>query len=421
MSSPTNPLSKIDPLIANLADIQNQNISSGRTFTSAGITSNIGAAFFYFTNQTGLSANVDSSFFSTYNSSTPFPTNWNDFIAAYNSKYLQGKLGLPAADNASADQNILSSLEAAYQTLTGYSGGDWAGITDSTGTTPPSSDTVNSQFMNALNAFLANYPYPASSGAVTMATFQTNFQQFVTQTAYITTAAASAAGNSNFPSFQAYFYSLFPNASQATFNAALSQFYAQELAKVGNGNPANGWFMPSQAYGDWTTFVTNAYTNSLYQQNYIFTGLPKVSVQTASTAKLVVINKIILLLIQMINTIQGVAAAQSNELNFLSTWQASYTTMSNAVHYFLESSSSSGIIGKADSGSSTAYSTARQNLNDYNSAITQQLQGNRSVISDRAKTVQSNVNQSTDQANQQSSLLDSLFQELNTLVGNIFK
>src|SRR5262249_42073516 len=102
----------------------------------------------------------------------------------------------------------------------------------------------------------------------------------------------------------------------------ISQFYLQELTKTGNGNPANGYFIPSQALPDWIVFM---------EQNLRGTtiGGGGSSVTTAASKKVLILNTIFLLLVQMIGAIQNVAAAQASRLNFLSQWQSAYTNEQN--------------------------------------------------------------------------------------------
>lgn len=139
-------------------------------------------------------------------------------------------------------------------------------------------------------------------------------------------------------------------------------------------------------------------------------------------SKTLLINRIFNLLNGMIVVLQKAAAAQANQLNVLTQWQKAYTDTMDQIHSFgtgsndywdqLPSSSSSYNADKLNALQTT--------LNTTNSNYTTQLQNERSIVSDGAKSLQTNLNQTTDAVNQQTSLATSLLQEISTLTSTIF-
>lgn len=127
----------------------------------------------------------------------------------------------------------------------------------------------------------------------------------------------------------------------------------------------------------------------------------------------VILNRIFELLLKMISSLQSVAAAQAQRLNFQTSWQAQYTNLMSYVHVFTN--------GAGGAFSKSSDSTIRSDLNNLNSTFIQTLQNRQSVISDNSKALQSNVSQSNDAVNQQSNLGTAILQELSTLLSAIFR
>ena len=131
--------------------------------------------------------------------------------------------------------------------------------------------------------------------------------------------------------------------------------------------------------------------------------------------KTLILNEIFKLLTQMVGTLQNVAAAQAARLNFLTQWQKAYTDLQNQVHTFVKGN------GDGVNGNTSAQGVARDDLNRANSTYIQNLQNQNSVISDDAKALQSTINQTVDQVQQQSDLATSILQEMSTILSTIFR
>lgn len=127
------------------------------------------------------------------------------------------------------------------------------------------------------------------------------------------------------------------------------------------------------------------------------------------------IDHIFVLLVKMTQALQDTAAAQSGRLQFLSQWQKAYTDSMNQIHQFVKNNGDSIDTSDEDDGK------ARDDLNRTNSTYTEELRSRRSQVSDDAKTLQTNVNQTSDAVNQQTNMATSLLQELSTILSSIFK
>lgn len=127
-----------------------------------------------------------------------------------------------------------------------------------------------------------------------------------------------------------------------------------------------------------------------------------------------ILNRIFDLILEMLGSLQRTATSQAERLNFMTQWQKAYTDVMNQIKVFT----------KEDNTVSTALKdndTNRGDLNRLNSQYTETLRNKRSIVSDDSKALQSNVNQSNDAVNQQSSLGSSILQELGTILSSIYR
>lgn len=342
------------------------------------------------------------SYLATINGSTSFLPSTSGTTSAY-TNFLNTLQQSPASLSPTDAQNLLNAFETEYSSVVN------AGTDLSLINPPPD---LSTQFQNAFSAFLNNYQY-APAGNQSTTTFLQKWSSFLTQTAVVQTGndtQPNANGTSiTLIAYQQVFNAfLGANSGTPGFSPLVNEFYQQELTKTGNGNPSNGYFIPSQAAGDWITFMEQKMQGTP-------TALSASSVTTAQTKKVLILNKIFQLLVQMIGAIQNVAAAQASRLNFLSQWQTAYTDLQNQIHYFAGTQAEGEIGG---SGNSTR--NARDAVNQVNQTFTQQIQGLNGVVQNNAKSLQSNVNQSNDESNNQASLCDTIIQQLNTLLQSIF-
>ena len=206
--------------------------------------------------------------------------------------------------------------------------------------------------------------------------------------------------------------------AQKVYVQRLTNFYNAELKKTATTTNPAGFFDPSQDLGDWFNFTQRLYYNPSFNPAAIL----------ANPHSTIILDQVLLSLINMIGTIQTVAAAQANSLNFLSQWQQTYTNKLNQIHTFAQGDGTAigtftnpPIVGGNNNWDQNGAQATRNALNNINQNYISKLQANQQTISDNAKSLQSNVNQSNDAANQQGSLADSVLQELNTILSSIFR
>lgn len=212
-------------------------------------------------------------------------------------------------------------------------------------------------------------------------------------------------------SYEAVYTILFPNASHQDFVNRVNQFYQDNLSK-------NGFFIPSQSYDDWTLTIAKesqkANAMSVFEPSSLASG---------NYEKPLIINRIYALIAQLLGTLQGIAAVQANRLVILSNWQKAYTDSLSQLHVFLQGDGTYlANIPNEDSNVQKAKAAVRADLNDrLNSNLRTLMQSNQGIVSDTAKAMQSNVNQTNDAVSQQANAATALIQELNTLLNAIFR
>lgn len=201
--------------------------------------------------------------------------------------------------------------------------------------------------------------------------------------------------------------------AQRVFVQRLSAFYISELRKTATPAQPSGFFDASQDLGDWYNYTQNLYYNPQFSPNVI----------TKNPRSTVILNQVLASLINMIGTVQTVAAAQANSLNFLSQWQQSYTNKLNQIRTFAENDGTvlGGPTQTVGGWNVDAQQQTRSQMNNVNQTYLTKIQANQQSIADNAKSLQSNVNQSSDAANQQGSLADSVLQEMSTILSSIFR
>ncbi len=308
--------------------------------------------------------------------------------------------------NGTANYNaFINTFYASYQQTLGITTGspndtgDFADLV----TPPPTDAQMQAQFESSMSAFLASYPYSnkAQPTLGTPAQFVTNWTNFMTQTAVVQSSSSTSV-----PSYQEIYQAYFPNSTPAQFQAAFNQFYTAELTKTGSGNPANGYFIPSQMFNDWATAVTSQYA-----------AANATSVTTANTNKVAVINQILSLLVQLIGITQNISASQAQRLNFLTQWQSAYTNLLSQIPTFTQGDGTEVGSGSGNQGQKTS---ARQDLTTRMQSISETVQALRSDVGDQAQAMQSVVNQSQNIANQQTTIATTILQELGTITSSLF-
>ena len=183
------------------------------------------------------------------------------------------------------------------------------------------------------------------------------------------------------------------------------------------------------------------------------------SLQEGLYGRPLILDRIFNLLVKMIDALQKCAAAQADRLNFLAAWQKAYTDEMNQIHAFTAANGDGiGMYHGQDvrlfdgsvltdpappvlfppgttveqainasfnnerwiDGTGDRATKARTDMNTLNTNLTQQMQGNRQVISDDAKAMQTAVNQTNDAVQQQTDMATAILQQLSTILSSIF-
>lgn len=188
-------------------------------------------------------------------------------------------------------------------------------------------------FVNSFNDFTRTFPFDSSAPFGNyLSNYMKDYATYLTQT-----AAYDASGRQgNVLQDYETIYNAFVGQLQAipgsagqpamtppSFSELLTAFLNAETA-------GNGFFIPSHSLGDWVDLMQNSYSAYLTGAGANY----NTSVTTAQTARALVLYRVLGLLITMIGSLQRVAAAQADRLNFLSQWQNAYTSLASQVHFF---------------------------------------------------------------------------------------
>lgn len=422
-------------------------------------------------------------FFATFNSQTnPVPSSFNDFISQYSTFILAALGGSNLVGGPVSISNLAhinQSISDGYQKTYAYSvlqrqgnSSDWAGLISA------NTATVNQQALNAWPEIVKTLQYDPVTGKLSstvenpngtpvgpnaeLTSFGVQVTKFLTieaklQPSTTVTIQTSDSTTATFPvpSYQDVYEAFF--GTTTGFPAFVQQFYNDTLTKTGNGNPLNGYFIPSQQFGSFIDAVAKEFNSPSI--------LTATSVTTDQSGRPAVINRIFRLLVLLITTLQGVAAAQANRLNVYTQWTKAYTDLmnqipkfsgsdpnnilrddginvpnpiSNNIHWNNDPTGTQPTLttvpmghgndsrtvsnNPADLGDKAARASLRQELNDGVVAqVTERIRGYRDSVTNDSKAMQSVVNQSNDAVSQQTNMATALLQELSTLLGAIFR
>lgn len=172
----------------------------------------------------------------------------------------------------------------------------------------------NNQFQAAFASFLQNFP----NGNIKNANdFLTNWGLFLASP-----VSLRDQGNGK-ESFESFFINNVGNDPEA-FNRQFTQFYNDTVARY-------GYFTPGQNFNEWKTFVQSP--GSLPSNNdpqVVGAGAPS----RISAEKARVINNILLLLMELMQSINQMAAAYSDRLINLTELNRAYTAQAAKVPFF---------------------------------------------------------------------------------------
>jgi hypothetical protein len=349
-------------------------------------------------------------FYNMANSNT-FPNTitdlMNGYVSVVNASLASNGYTTPWSTTAN---DLVNAFAADYAKALNISS-DWGDIVP-----PLTSADIANQFGAWSSNLLRNLPKPSPvpndvlnyilTSMSTALTVSAGLTTGVTLNAELTPSALTPIPNqAEMPRYEAVYDLYFPGATHAQYQAVLNQFYQQQVS-------VNGYFNPSEGLEGWTQKVIQLAVPTQV-------GLPDItSLASIGSDKTRILNNIYVLIATLLNSIQQIAAVQSNRLNFLTQWQQAYSQSLSTLHSFL--SSDNNPVGRSSTDSTVI--SIRGELNDIiNSNYRSLLQNNQSIIGDDSKSLQGNINQAQDEISQQNNRATAIIQELSTMLNAIFK
>jgi len=384
------------------------------------------------------SANLDAQrYFSAFllraRQSGHFLSSWADLVSRWNT--YQTTAIVPAAPPGSQvlsqnlsnlnNINLFNGFVSGYLDATGTASnftGDWSILN-----TPPSvissqsfTDQTNASvnpFVQAFNKFLSTYDPNTmlpdnnnlnvidgnglAGSTQAMQKFLGSWQNFMDTTALIQSPSQSTNPTlfAHVSTYEAIYTAFGPKgATLADFTNRIKQFYTSEMGTY-------GYFLPSQSLSRWIS--------TLRAENHL-TGVASSSLTGNDSQNILIINRILQLLIRIIQSLQNVGIAQANKLTFYTRFQQAYTSLQTQIPVFL--AGQAGAIG----GSDQAAKDARGELNSsFNALLADNLRNLRGLQEDNAKKAQADVNQTNDAVNQQSDMVTTFIQQMSSLTSTI--
>lgn len=364
----------------------------------------------------GSNATALQTFLAQYGENNHLPQNIDSFVAA-----LVTSAGLTAAQGTQLKATIQLAIKNNLSLEN--AGFDQATIAAALGDPalqPNSATFYNDVYNSAFGKFLQGFNYTdatingatptlnAGVSSVNFSFFRESFQDFFVRFA---TVASPTDASVNFQQIDDAFF----GTGNPNFTAFLAN-YINSVLYPSSGTA--GSFLPNENIGDWMKKVQESYSIALNGS-----AAPTTSSVGQTFKKVVIIDQVLRLIIKMIGTLQKVAAMQSDRLRLLTLQQSAYTTLMTQVPVFTQGDgtvfSSTRFIAAGLSKEESQ--KARDQANNYNQTVTETIRSRRTTVQDDAKTLQSNINQSNDSANDQASTATALLQTMSTLLAAIFK
>lgn len=354
----------------------------------------------------GGNASALNALFASYNlGNNPLPTTWDAFV-----KSLRGTNSTNVNSGA-----VWNAFVSNYKAIVDASG-DFSILNISNA-------DLERQFQNSFDKFLQTYPYKSGNVVGTPSEFMDNWTKYMTLTSSLQTGGnTNATGLASFQMvFEAYGF------PPSEFQSKLTSFYNSILKQTGGpaststGADLKGYFIPSQVFHQWIESV---------QQEYI-TGSQLSTVITPDSKRTMVVDRVIRLLIAMIDVLQKITASQAERLTFLTNWQQVYTNALVDIPIFTRGDGSA-IDGNPTPTEVQASGLSlkdlqknedkmRREVNPKMQALQEKVRARRSQISDTAKGLQSNINQSQEAANQQTEIATALLQQMSAILSAIYR
>lgn len=251
--------------------------------------------------------------------------------------------------------------------------------------------------------FLRNYNWPQVIQPVdTYARqFWLDWQRFLAARTTIDESGAPqlAQGVNIAVDYRDLYNAFVPGGSEEDFRERLVSVYREVTER-------DGYFNPNHHLKDWLEEVQTAAT---------FNSGRISPVAGNSSERVRVLMRLFILLVEMIDVLQRVTAAQADRLKFYAEYQKAYTQIIALVP----------LVDLKTIEFVEADANERSNLVNQLQATTggwtETLRGYRSALGDEAKQHQTAVNQSNEIVNQQAQLGTSILQQMSTILTTIFK
>ncbi len=273
-------------------------------------------------------------------------------------------------------------------------------------------DFLNTIFTNATTYFLTHYDFTIPDAAKQtlggpdpgfdwLNEFTANLSQFFSSRAVLDTDPFPLGSAVDLSMYEKIFDEFVPQPPAKSFQDVLGEFYNEIIDR-------DGLFLPSLQLKDWIAKIQerqSVETNTLS------------SIAGTDSAKTAIILDLFRLLVEVINTLQQVAAAQGDRLSFYAGFQKAYTDLIAQIPVITHQDIDFAIKNQSDK----VLTAAGSFVQAQNQSFAEKLRSFRSVLGDEAKQHQTTVNQSNEIVTQQANLGTSLLQELSTILTTMFK
>lgn len=144
--------------------------------------------------------------------------------------------------------------------------------------------------------------------------------------------------------------------------------------------------------------------------------VPGSSIYGTDSQQTAIINDVLGLIVEMLGTLQNVAATQANRLTYYSQLIQAYTDFMGVVPNITTAQ----VTGNGLTYSSTDVTNLQSQLSTLNQAYTANIRNYRDVVTDKSQSFQSVVNQTNQEVSQQADLGSTLLTELSTILQTMF-
>lgn len=382
------------------------------------------------------SGTLTNQFLDQYSLAKPLPQTTEAFLSAY-VNYLKAKQlpNVPDPTVTAPFDNIVLDYAANvnnYAVVHGLDGGsptqnDWSAI-------PTNLSTLRGQASNWFTHILQTYDYHPTIATPNgkVGTVNEFFNQAGKE---MTIIAGISNGNQllthpavgqyvpigvQVPTYQQVYEFLFPTGAtppNPSFAKRMQAFVQEQIGQ-------NGYFIPSQSFAAFVHEIESDYIDSLKLNGNFFT--PATSLDSADFKQTQILNRIFALLATMLDSLQKIAIAQSGRLFVYTQWQQSYTNLLAQMPTFLKSGTPITYLTELPPPANLPdpnpeKATQRTELNTKTGTLRDVVTNYRNLVSDESKSMQADLNKSTDAQAQQANMATAFLQELSSLLSALYR